>query len=70
MSAVDKALSALKTVMTVKDQLDLLARDITGLHARVAALAEAHGGLRDRVSRLEGVIQGAAMMNDRPRLEE
>jgi hypothetical protein len=70
MSAGEKVFGALKTVMTLKEQLDGLGKDLGDLNIRVSQLAEAHGALRDRVSRLEGVIEGAAMASGRqPRIE-
>lgn len=70
MSAGEKALGFIKTVFTVKDQLDDLGRDQKALNSRLAKLAEAHADLRDRVSRLEGVIEGAAMVVRQRRIEE
>ena len=70
MSAGEKAIGAIKTIFTLKEQLDGLARDMTAMNQRLARLAEAHGDLRDRVSRLEGVIEGAAMATRQRRIEE
>lgn len=70
MSATEKALGAIKTVLTLKEQLDGLGRDMAGLNGRLSGLAMAHGDLRDRVSRLEGVIEGAAMAVRQRRIEE
>jgi hypothetical protein len=61
-SAGEKAFGVFKTILTLKDQLDGLDRDVAQLGGRLAGLAGAHGDLRDRVSRLEGVIEGAAMV--------
>jgi hypothetical protein len=60
-SAGEGAFGVFKTILTLKDQLDGLDRDVAQLGGRLAGLAGAHGDLRDRVSRLEGVIEGAAM---------
>jgi hypothetical protein len=60
-SAGERAFGVFKTILTLKDQLDGLDRDVAQLGGRLAGLAGAHGDLRDRVSRLEGVIEGAAM---------
>lgn len=70
MSAGEKALGFVKTVLTLKEQLDALGRDMAGLSGRLTGLAEAHGDLRDRVSRLEGMIEGAAMATRQRRIEE
>jgi hypothetical protein len=69
-SAGEKALGLIKTILTIKDQLDALGRDMAGLNERLSNLAGAHGELRDRVSRLEGVIEGAAMAARQRRIEE
>ena len=61
MSAGERAFGVFKTILTLKDQLDGLDRDVAQLGGRLAGLAGAHGDLRDRVSRLEGVIEGVAM---------
>jgi len=60
-SAGERAFGVFKTILTLKDQLDGLDRDVAQLGGRLAGLAGAHGDLRDRVSRLEGVIEGVAM---------
>jgi hypothetical protein len=70
MSASERALNAIKTIFTLKEQVDGLGRDIAAMNTRVSRLAEAHGGLRDRVSRLEGIIEGAAMAARQRRIEE
>jgi hypothetical protein len=70
MSAGEKAFGVIKAVFTMKDQLDDLGKDVEGLSDRFVRLAEAHAELRDRVSRVEGVLEGAAMASRRRRLEE
>ncbi|WP_019515540.1 hypothetical protein [Sphingomonas sp. Mn802worker] len=70
MSAGERALNAIKTIFTLKEQVDGLGRDIAAMNTRVSRLAEAHGELRDRVSRLEGIIEGAAMAARQRRIEE
>ncbi|MBW6524712.1 hypothetical protein KZ810_14505 [Sphingomonas sp. RHCKR47] len=70
MSAGERALNAIKTIFTLKEQVDGLGRDIVAMNTRVSRLAEAHGELRDRVSRLEGIIEGAAMAARQRRIEE
>lgn len=52
-----------ETIKAVRDDMAALARD-------VGALSGAHADLRDRVSRLEGVIEGAAMAARQRRIEE
>jgi hypothetical protein len=70
LSAGEKALGAVKMMFTLKDQLDGLGRDMAALNLRVSGVAESHGALRDRVSRLEGVIEGASMASRQRRIEE
>ena len=70
MSAGEKAFGLIKTVFTVKDQIEAMGRDVTALSDRVAKLTESHVLLRERVSRIEGLIEGAAMArNTQPRIE-
>ena len=57
MSPGEKVLGALKTGLTLKEQLDGVGKDLGDLNKRMSRLAETHGTLRDRVSRLEGVIE-------------
>jgi hypothetical protein len=70
-SAGEKAFGLIKTVFTVKDQVEAMSRDITALGERVTRLAESHVALRERVSRIEGLIEGAAMARSvqPPRIE-
>ncbi len=58
MSTSEKVFGALKTVLTLKDQVDNLGKDLGNLSARLTRLAEAHGDLRDRVSGIEGYLRG------------
>ena len=58
MSASEKVFGALKTVLTLKEQLESLGKDLANLNVRLARLAEAHGDLRDRVSGIEGYLRG------------
>jgi hypothetical protein len=69
-STTQKALGAIKTVLTLKEQLDALGRDVAALNSRMSALAQAHGDLRDRVARMEGFIEGAAAASRQRRIEE
>ncbi|WP_375394913.1 hypothetical protein [uncultured Sphingomonas sp.] len=70
MSTVGDALKALKTVLLMQDDIRALNEKAQAQGDRVARLAEAHADLRDRVSRLEGVIEGAAMASRQRRIEE
>ena len=71
MSTIGEALKALRTVLLMQDDVRFLKEAATAQSERLSRLAEAHGDLRDRVSRLEGMIEGAAMAAARQRrLEE
>ncbi|WP_060526251.1 hypothetical protein [Sphingomonas sp. Leaf242] len=72
MSVIGDALKAMRTVLLMQEDLRMMKDAAHAQSDRLARLAEAHGALRDRVSRLEGIIEGAAMarrMPDQPRIE-
>jgi hypothetical protein len=70
-STIGEALKALRTVLLMQDDVRFLKDAATAQSERLSRLAEAHGDLRDRVSRLEGMIEGVAMAAARQRrLEE
>ena len=69
MSAIGDALKALRSVLLLQEEVRLLKESAQAQSERLTRLAEAHGGLRDRVSRLEGVIEGAAMAARQRRIE-
>lgn len=70
MSAIGDALKALRAVLSMQDDVRVLKEAVGAQSERLMRLAEAHGALRDRVSRLEGVIEGAAMASRQRRIEE
>lgn len=70
MSAIGDALKALRTVLLMQDDVRMLKETVSAQSERLLRLAEAHGALRDRVSRLEGMIEGAAMASRQRRIEE
>lgn len=59
MSSSDKAFNFLKTVFTVKEQLDGMNRDMAALGDRIGRLSDSHVALRDRVSQIEGYLKAA-----------
>jgi hypothetical protein len=72
MSATEKAFGVIKALLTYQERLDGLDAKLTGLGAGLARLADSHVALRERVSRIEGLIEGAAMARrtpDSPRIE-
>lgn len=73
MSGFADAVKALRTVLMMQEDVRILKETAKAQSERLARLAEAHGELRDRVSRLEGVIEGVALSARRapgpPRIE-
>ncbi len=70
MSTLGDALKALRGVLLLQDEVRALKEAAQAQSERLVRLAEAHGELRDRVSRLEGIIEGAAMASRQRRIEE
>ena len=70
MSTIGAALGALRAVLLLQDKVAQLASTVEAQSGRLQRLSDAHAGLRDRVSRLEGVLEGAAMAARQRRLEE
>jgi FtsZ-binding cell division protein ZapB len=69
-SGFGDALKALRTVLLMQEDIRQLKEAAKSQSETMARLAEAHGELRARVSRLEGVIEGAAMATRQRRIEE
>lgn len=61
MSGTEKAFGLLKTWMLVNERFDALDGKLKDLGSDVAALARSHADLAQRVARIEGMIEGAAM---------
>ena len=70
MSTIGDALKALRTVLMMQEDIRVLTEAGRGQSERLTSLAQAHGDLRDRVARLEGMIEGAAWAARQRRLEE
>ncbi|MBX9729811.1 MAG: hypothetical protein K2X59_00645 [Sphingomonas sp.] len=70
MSTLGDALKALRGVLLLQDEVRALKEVAQAQSERLVRLAEAHSELRDRVSRLEGIIEGAAMASRQRRIEE
>ncbi|MGR6328484.1 hypothetical protein ACU5AX_05425 [Sphingomonas sp. XXL09] len=70
MSFLGETMTALRNVLLLQEDVRQLKDMATSQSGRLAALAEAHAALRDRVSRLEGVIEGAAMATRQRRIED
>ncbi|SEL09515.1 hypothetical protein SAMN05216382_1467 [Sphingomonas palmae] len=70
MSAIGDALAAIRQVILMQQRMDQLDGRIAQLVADVDGLTDALSNMRDRVSRLEGIIEGAAMAARQRRIEE
>lgn len=69
MSAVSDMLKGLRQVLLIETNVARLERSVERLSGDVDGLAEGLGAVRDRVSRLEGFVEGAAAASRaRPRL--
>lgn len=70
MPAAEGAWNVLKSLVLYQETIRAVRDDMAALAHDVAALSRAHADLRDRVSRLEGVIEGAAMAARQRRIKE
>lgn len=66
MSSFGDALKGIRQVLQMQATVEHLERDVDKLAGDVESLASAHGALRERVSRLEGFIEGAAVASRSP----
>lgn len=71
MSTIGNVFEALRSVILLQSRIDQLDQRISRMAGDMEGLTEAMYALRDRVSRLEGMIQGAAMARgaDQSRIE-
>jgi hypothetical protein len=67
---IGDTIKGIRNVLLLQEDIRRLKDSAAGQGERLAALAEAHANLRDRVARLEGMIEGAAMAGRQRRLEE
>ena len=70
MPGAESAWNVLKSLVLYQETIKAVRDDMAALARDVAALSGAHADLRDRVSRLEGIIEGAAMASRQRRIEE
>lgn len=70
MSVSERTWGAFKSFVLYQETIKAIRDDMAALARDVAALGRAHADLRDRVSRLEGVIDGVAMVGRQRRIEE
>jgi hypothetical protein len=64
------AVNAIKQVILMQSHIDRLDQRMSGMASDMEGLTEVLANTRDRVSRLEGIIEGAAMANRQRRIEE
>jgi len=70
MTFIGDTVKGIRNVLLLQEDIRRLKESAASQGERLATLAEAHGDLRDRVSRLEGMIEGVAMAGRQRRLEE
>jgi archaellum component FlaC len=69
-SVFGDAVGAIRQVILMQSRIDQLDQRLGGLVADIDGLTDVLADVRDRVSRLEGVIEGAAMAARQRRIEE
>ena len=70
MTFIGDTVKGIRNVLLLQEDIRRLKESAASQGERLATLAEAHGDLRGRVSRLEGMIEGVAMAGRQRRLEE
>ncbi|WP_174278498.1 hypothetical protein [Sphingomonas bacterium] len=69
MAVAERTWGAFKSFVLYQETIKAIRDDMAALSRDVAALSNAHADLRDRISRLEGVIDGVAMAGRQRRIE-
>ena len=70
MPVAERTWGAFKSFVLYQETIKAMREDMAALARDVSALGNAHADLRDRVSRIEGVLEGAAMAARQRRIEE
>ena len=70
MSLAGDTIRAVRNGLRLQEDIRQLNDSAKSQGERLTRLAEALGEVRDRVSRLEGIIEGAAMATRQRRIEE
>lgn len=70
MSMFGDAVGAIRQVILMQARIDMLDQRMSEMASDIDGLTDALINVRDRVSRLEGVIEGAAMAARQRRIEE
>lgn len=60
MSSAEKAYGAIKNIILMNERFDAIQAELRGLSTELADLARSHSDLGQRVSRIEGFIDGVA----------
>lgn len=69
MSAISDALKGIREVLLLQDRVERLGSEIASMSRDMAEMRTLIGSISDRVSRLEGFLDGAAVgVGARPRL--
>lgn len=69
MSVFGDALGAIKQVILMQSRIDQLDKRVGGMASDMEGLTDALANMRDRVSRVEGIIEGAAMASGRRNMQ-
>ena len=70
MSTISDTLKAIRAVLLLQDKVAQLTQTVESQGSRLNRLADAHADLRDRVSRLEGFLDGATAATRQRRIED
>lgn len=70
MSVFGDAVGGIRQVILMQSRMEQLDKRLSGMASDVEGLTDALANVRDRVSRLEGVIEGASMAARQRRIEE
>ena len=70
MSTIGNVFDALRSVILLQSRIDQLDQRMVRMTADMEGMTESMYALRDRISRVEGIIEGAAMARGgQPRIE-
>ena len=71
MSAAEKAVGVVKSVLLFREMLDGIKGELLDLRSDLTALSRDHADLAERVAHIEGVLRGVAMASGgRPQLPD
>jgi prophage DNA circulation protein len=61
MSLLSEAVNTLKQVLMIRADIERLAKAVDGVSADLGKMADVVSGVRERVARIEGMFEGAAL---------